>query len=1512
MVDLAGDTAVLPEGKQVIPRHQHDHAWLDYIDEDNCFVPLALDDSQPSKTLDFGCDGYTGSLSIWHELLQLTAPDAECGLVFVRGDFPDHADAILARAQRRNQRGTFGMTIRTPEDQEWAQEPTAAQGLVNVRWPYTRFNWVRESGAAFATFSVCSFVKDGTLYQIARIAPRTPAQSSLASSSVNLADKSPRTKKPVVFEIVVGGLVRFGCPSTVGSATYSTLPADEASRVFEDVYKTRIERPNISVTTKNPKEVAPAYTCTGTHHEKRLEIRLWINRAPQNPSDFRHMCEAPRPEEVASVHIRRRVEFDNRKTTVIVAAFRLVDSDAELKPMASVGHDEVLMHLGVADNSPQAPYRLWSAVLGSFSGADSFELNTVARSIETILGVATLPVAPSRNGEPASIAMLRNIITPQVVDLESAFWQVRLLITAAERMKEKPQLPSISQYRWLEMQYDLMRDRYRKKIVHNIRGFCVWILDLFDSVRDFDRPSPQIRDPRIGILPSDVHQNQKRQCRPDPGLLRLPIGDQKYFGAIIISYVLSRLPEVFDRFDVQSELWEKASSLFGAQTSYKPTTASKIHHHQSRPNPATICHVKAPKTAHGPPIQPRPDEPSDSTERTSGSWTTVDFALLRLAEIQFRVKEWQVITEKAMQMFEKNPLRGRELGYATANLAKVGLEWGIDPTAITLRGVSCLELSKSLIKRRKATEKLNAGRAHILRWDSQHDLRSAKTRSGPWELSCLAQHLAYALGVGDCERDKCLERIRMFMFSDYSFMGSWDLSKTTTIGQWWDYITTCIISAKLLDDSICSRQKQQNLATKQGTDTDDVTSIRREGLDLLRDIYELQRKANIKTDGIFQWKALRPKQLYFPDTSVLSVEDTPRIQKMHQRPGVDVLATRLNLGRYFEWHVLPRPMNILDSIKANTGASKLHNLSCLDIALVTDCNGNPGTSPPIIRGRAENRFWDEWIQEDGPGERLRTLFTHPITESLKDLYFIGRAYAHPFFNKHRDVLMDRTMRDDLLEKYRNRLFTRLNDCFRGSANSGRFVKRFSPVTLQAMAYLWHPEAIDAFDAHLGELSNFRDVIDQSVTGSDNTWRSSITIKHWRLLDDEEAMVRGAERDVDEKERIARWDRKWYFSGDKSARWPFPRGRTDPSLKKPLWEQDKNCDFPPPGVRDERAGSPLLLWNMHELNEIHELSISLAITGDAMGRGWTCSIICELFDEKDVISYTTQASYILQMFIHQQDAARALVFLMLLGNICLVLARECGKFIEELNGLMHLDLNPDQALKKLKQMLWGFELLRLYNDMLKRAIGEIGKARDTMNKFLEGGSVIRDEEMKSAALQIQEEFDKKFSLLEAMHDGVEQRVEQGYKLREGITSILSIEQNENISMLAWLTIIYLGPSLGLFGMSNNAILNDDSSANFYRLLGGLLGGTLLFALCLSTIIAIIRFFWRLATYPVRRVWGTGKHSLMRTVTFAWKYRNYLFWTSPWKAREDQWAAWPRDIETTSREDDGVAVAASQRA
>jgi hypothetical protein len=95
--------------------------------------------------------------------------------------------------------------------------------------------------------------------------------------------------------------------------------------------------------------------------------------------------------------------------------------------------------------------------------------------------------------------------------------------------------------------------------------------------------------------------------------------------------------------------------------------------------------------------------------------------------------------------------------------------------------------------------------------------------------------------------------------------------------------------------------------------------------------------------------------------------------------------------------------------------------------------------------------------------------------------------------------------------------------------------------------------------------------------------------------------------------------------------------------------------------------------------------------------------------------------------------------------------------------------------------------------------------------------MRHKDMVAEAMRIYEEFERKCSLLQNAYNSVRQRVNQGYKLCEGvrylhnstkvphmripkltgqISSVLSVEQNENISKLTRLTIIYLGPALSL--------------------------------------------------------------------------------------------------------------------
>ena len=105
-----------------------------------------------------------------------------------------------------------------------------------------------------------------------------------------------------------------------------------------------------------------------------------------------------------------------------------------------------------------------------------------------------------------------------------------------------------------------------------------------------------------------------------------------------------------------------------------------------------------------------------------------------------------------------------------------------------------------------------------------------------------------------------------------------------------------------------------------------------------------------------------------------------------------------------------------------------------------------------------------------------------------------------------------------------------------------------------------------------------------------------------------------------------------------------------------------ADFPPMNV------------GMGRLATIRALSLTLAMTGDRNGLNWTCTIISDLFDERDVLSYANEAAQILQMFIHQQFTGRVLVFALVLGYFCESLAVECEGVSQAVDDITGMDVS----------------------------------------------------------------------------------------------------------------------------------------------------------------------------------------------------------------------------------------------
>jgi hypothetical protein len=369
-----------------------------------CFTTCEV--SNPAKSSDFGTDGFTASLTDWHELLQLTAPDKTCGVVYVRGQFPNTPDAILARAQRRDDtgfKGTFGTRLEPAEiDTDLELGERRAQGWVNFRWPYTQYTLKRKGDKLdgnSGTYEEISFVRSGTVFQIIRI-------KWGSGSSISDFD-STDTQENCTVKVKAGGIVRFGCPcsndTSVGKDTFKLAIAHNGNRV----------------------------SCVSETYQKRLEVQMSIRGIPEDtgdPLESRGADERVNTE--ADVSSIRRIELSVGDPIYIVSSYALRDADDERDSVDKASFTDLEDYLGVSNTSLNMTDRLWTALCSTnYEASEAVEFCVVGRCVEQILGVTSIPFPSTGVGISSTLrhgpevfetALISNMMTPQHVDVQSA------------------------------------------------------------------------------------------------------------------------------------------------------------------------------------------------------------------------------------------------------------------------------------------------------------------------------------------------------------------------------------------------------------------------------------------------------------------------------------------------------------------------------------------------------------------------------------------------------------------------------------------------------------------------------------------------------------------------------------------------------------------------------------------------------------------------------------------------------------------------------------------------------------------------------------------------------------------------------------------------------------------------------------------------------------------------------------------------------------------------------------
>ncbi|KAI0110815.1 hypothetical protein GGR51DRAFT_79405 [Nemania sp. FL0031] len=170
--------------------------WLTHENRGAAYISYNQFNHLPATSFEFGADGFAGACNNGGELLHFSAPSKEHGLIFARGAFSSSLYACISRAQTEyGGSATFGLRIardQVPYDRKSSKGSSfrlgemIERGCFNYRWPLNEYSLFlnnspggRDGSTVEATPDIevgtCtrfSYFKSGVCYQVIRLEAR--------------------------------------------------------------------------------------------------------------------------------------------------------------------------------------------------------------------------------------------------------------------------------------------------------------------------------------------------------------------------------------------------------------------------------------------------------------------------------------------------------------------------------------------------------------------------------------------------------------------------------------------------------------------------------------------------------------------------------------------------------------------------------------------------------------------------------------------------------------------------------------------------------------------------------------------------------------------------------------------------------------------------------------------------------------------------------------------------------------------------------------------------------------------------------------------------------------------------------------------------------------------------------------------------------------------------------------------------------------------------------------------
>ncbi|KAH7407184.1 hypothetical protein BKA64DRAFT_666015 [Cadophora sp. MPI-SDFR-AT-0126] len=1305
-----------------------DFEWLADLQKSQCFTTCEV--SSPAKSTDFGSEGHTASITDWHELLQLTAPDDICGIVFVRGHFPNAPDSILSRSQRRDDsgnKGTFGTRLHGAEDEpDLELGERLAQGWINLRWPYTKYELREKSeepDSSTGSYEQISFVRDGVLVQVVRLKWGHESSLSDYDSSDGLERKTARIK--------VGGMVQFGCPCS--------------NRGPPDVDTFHMSSEN-------------GLACVSERYQKRLEMHLFVDGIRRDISAPLHGLDRDEISgsevDISSMH---EIELRDGESIIVVSTYALRGIDKSSPGLEMATFTDLENYLGTCNTSVNMTDRLWTALCSAnYEASEAVDVCVIGRGVEQILGVSSVPL-PGVNGAKVSgeTALICNVMTPQYVDVQSSFFQIRLLVKAFNFIGSRHMEPDL-----FERHKSLIdiRASYLSTLLKSITSILTWLINtdmkprrLLLALRS-DEPSPDMET-----------QPSERLRRCEQNRVRMHT-DQSYnqacYATLAVWYVMKHCPQATpDNFMSEILLPRLARAYEAVQKrasrDKEPTPKNDVLQWLHMSCLFLICNERFGM--------------DDSGAAIDG------FALSRLDRqelVRTQQKFEKYVSRLKTAQVESYSIEHEELD----RVLLISEELGLDavPTSYTASlALSRATQSRKRILQRQRTTRFNPGPRT---WKG-----SRVTSNCPWELLC-TNHQGFLRVTDDANIKAARDRLFEFLMSDYSFMTSWDRADGNMVGKWWDLEPVSVICATLLDLKFEGKLKSaisEETADQLGHSVHDIEespSVQRRNSEIMpeptqedsiRDIllqmkklqeesskeHLLQMRQLLVREDVtgtfsvkaFDWVPCKPGKLYHPHWWVQSISDTPDMYQAKQTKDVPL---RKDVQKYLtsreRTDIIADPTYTPGNILSKLPPAELQFLSVFDLHLSKKFTfKSRDITLQSLFAAAQPRTSE--IGRHSSGDRPRSSRVVAIKQATDSYNY------------------------DQLDSYRKALLGKLNDSLVdvGAKHRILFAEKCTPALVGAFIYMFHPDGLDAFDSYFGSISRFTESREATM------WNTSITVSHWSIR-------------------------------------PVSLSEAHVQMFK---ENRNNGDFPPVSIARLGFGTRKKFESAEATDIVEERCSSLVITGDPAGFLWICSIWSSLTDSESITPPIHALPGVLQKFIHQQACGRCLVFLILLGHLCEKLAGEYEIILSRLDVIVGLgekvlleglEWGTNEAVNRLKKMLWGLEALRVFNDRLSASLSQIKKAQEAMDRTIKQEAGQQHVDLLQEYNNIIEEFEKRYGMLSDVQIRTQLKISQVTGLRDGISTVTNVEdsqtalrdskttikQGNNIRILTYITIAYL--------------------------------------------------------------------------------------------------------------------------